>query len=688
MCGIFGLIIKDCSKYPGRQLNDVISKLFILSETRGKESAGIAIRINHTLFVYKEPQSASKMIQSKNFKKFLSEVIGNCKINCKQTQGPIPVSIIGHSRLVTNGQQFSNFNNQPVVKDGIVAVHNGIIVNEDILWKQITEIKKEYDVDTEVFLALLEHHYSKANSLISSIQETYKKISGAASVGVIFSKNNSVVIASNTGSLFLCNNFDSNLLAFASEKNTLEQLVSDKHFKDLKFQGIQQIKAGTGYLIYPDTLECMRFSLNAENYLQIKETNKDHFPIKIIDSSPVITNFDRHQFFLKTNPPVDRIKRYEKKINKHLQNHNNIKRCNKCLLPETFPFIEFDSMGVCNYCKNYKPINYLGRSALESVIEKFRSSEGEPDCLVGFSGGRDSSYMLHYIKKILKMSPIAFSYDWGMVTDLARRNQSRLCGELGIEHIIISADIEKKRRNIRANIHAWFKKPELGLVPLLMAGDKQMFNYHPYKLMNQTGIKLFFNGSNRLEKTGFKLGFCGINEVIDSEKGQLYTGISLKNKIQLAMFYSKNYIINPSYINSSFFDTFHAYYTSYFIPDISTYFYNYIPWDENEIISTLKSTYDWEVATDTKATWRIGDGTAAFYDYIYYCVAGFSEFDTFRSNQIREGIVTREEALSLVQKENIPRVDSLAWYANTIGFDLDEALDVIHSIPKLYDKNG
>ena len=46
--------------------------------------------------------------------------------------------------------------------------------------------------------------------------------------------------------------------------------------------------------------------------------------------------------------------------------------------------------------------------------------------------------------------------------------------------------------------------------------------------------------------------------------------------------------------------------------------------------------YDWETAIDTSATWEIGDGTAGFYNHVYFTVAGFAEHDTFRSNQIRE----------------------------------------------------
>ena len=70
------------------------------------------------------------------------------------------------------------------------------------------------------------------------------------------------------------------------------------------------------------------------------------------------------------------------------------------------------------------------------------------------------------------------------------------------------------------------------------------------------------------------------------------------------------------------------------------------------IEDTLLGTYDWETAVDTSTTWRIGDGTAGFYNYVYYTVAGFTEHDTFRSNQIREGEITREQALKMLEDEN------------------------------------
>ena len=92
-----------------------------------------------------------------------------------------------------------------------------------------------------------------------------------------------------------------------------------------------------------------------------------------------------------------------------------------------------------------------------SILDKYRSKNGEPDCVVGLSGGRDSSYGLHLLKTKFKMNPIAFTYDWGLTTDTSRVNQAKLCGKLGIEHIIRSANIKQKRNYVRSNIMAWLK---------------------------------------------------------------------------------------------------------------------------------------------------------------------------------------------------------------------------------------
>jgi hypothetical protein len=131
-------------------------------------------------------------------------------------------------------------------------------------------------------------------------------------------------------------------------------------------------------------------------------------------------------------------------------------------------------------------------------------------------------------------------------------------------------------------------------------------------------------------------------------------------------------------------DTLDSFKSYYIIKHRNLNIYNYIRWDENIIVDVLLKEYHWERDPGTSSTWRIGDGTAAFYNYIYYMVAGFTENDTFRSNQIREGELTRERALELSIEENMPRWDSVQWYCRTIGIDFEETVKIINRIHPLY----
>lgn len=359
-----------------------------------------------------------------------------------------------------------------------------------------------------------------------------------------------------------------------------------------------------------------------------------------------------------------------------------LRRCSKCLLPETFPFIEYDERGVCNYCNHYriknqpKPIEELF-----DLVKPYRSPDGSPDCIIPYSGGRDSTYTLHIAKNVLKLNPIAFTYDWGMVNDLARRNIARVCGKLGVENILVSADIAWKRENIRKNILAWLKKPHLGMIPLFMAGDKFFF-YYTDQVKRQTGIRLNIWGINPLENTDFKVGFLGVPP--DPDKKRIYS-LSMKRKAKLFKGIGKILLENPRYLNGSVWDTLGSFVSRSIIPHRDYYhLFDYYRWDEKEIEKLVLEDYQWETAVDTGTTWRIGDGTAAFYNYIYYTVAGFSEYDTFRSNQIREGMLTREEGMRLVMEENRPRYASLKWYTDILSLDYPSTIRRINDIPKRY----
>ena len=90
----------------------------------------------------------------------------------------------------------------------------------------------------------------------------------------------------------------------------------------------------------------------------------------------------------------------------------------------------------------------------------------------------------------------------GMVTDLGRRNISRMCGKMGIENIIVAANISQKRKNIKMNLKAWLKSPHLGMMAMLTAGDKHFFR-HVERIKHQTDINLNLWGVKPLRTNPF-----------------------------------------------------------------------------------------------------------------------------------------------------------------------------------------
>ncbi|HBP21621.1 MAG TPA: hypothetical protein DEA08_28035 [Planctomycetes bacterium] len=655
MCGVIGVVVGDKATFSKRQLERLVQDLYLLSESRGKEASGVAVHTQEGIRVHKEARSAEFLLRSEPFRELLEGfqagvVAAKGKSNGEAERRRSP-ALIGHTRLTTSGVQGIPTNNQPVIREGAVVVHNGIIVNVDKLWEDHPDFERHTGVDTEILVCLLRHHYQETKSLSQALKRTMEEIYGTASIAALFEDLDDLVLASNTGSLYVLDAAERGVFLFASERTILEDVLERGFVRQAIGKAeIRQIKPGNGLVVSLRDL-----SSNAVEW------------DKPEPASFALTHRDASLSILDTR-------------DEELAALERMRRCTRCVLPETFPFIDYDDQGVCNYCRYHPKTTYLGGEALEQRIAPFRRRDGEPDCLIAFSGGRDSCYSLHYAVKELGLNPIVYTYDWGMVNDLARRNQARLCGKLGIEQILVSADIKRKRENIGMNVRAWLRKPDLGTIPLFMAGDKQFF-YYANKLKQRTGLKLTMWASNQLERTNFKVGFCGIRSANDQHR--IYK-MTLMNKIRMGLYYARRFLSNPGYINRSLFDTAFAFVSYYFIEHDYLYFFDYVPWNEDEINDLLISEYDWEISPDTPTTWRIGDETAAFYNYIYTTITGFSENDTFRSNQVREGLITREQALKLVDLENAPRWDSIKRYLSLINVDFDKAMSVVNSMPKLY----
>lgn len=603
MCGIFGVV--SSSPVVESEINALVKH----SQQRGRDSSGLVTYVDNAYHVYRADYPITRLL--------------------KEVRPQASHLVLGHSRLITNGLA----DNQPVVRDGVAVLHNGIVVNDEAIWAEIGKTRAQ-QIDTEVIAAIAATHLEAGGELAQLPARILGLCRGVVACALILPKLGKLCLFSNNGSLYIGKKAQTTF--FASEKYPLTVIGCED---------VQQVREAV-FVDIPASHAALDIS-------DRKERRTDLIPA------------------LSLSGAEEKLLEYRK---------HDLRRCTKCLLTETMPFISFDADGVCNYCRHYKPRNKpRPKEELFKLVEPYRRKSGD-DCIVPFSGGRDSCYGLHLIVKELKMKPVTYTYDWGMVTDLGRRNISRMCAELGVENIIVADDITKKREHIAKNLRAWLKSPHLGMISILTAGDKHFFR-HIETIKEQTGISLNLWGINPLEVTHFKAGFLGVPP--DFEEKRVYSHGAMK-QLRYQYLRLKAMLDSPGYFNSSLWDTLSGeYYRSFTKKTDYYHVFDYWRWDEKQIDDTL-AEYDWEKAPDTRTTWRIGDGTAAFYNYVYYTVAGFTEHDTFRSNQIREGDLTRAEALAMVEEENSPRYPNIKWYLDAVGVDFKEAIKVVNAIPKMY----
>jgi glucosamine--fructose-6-phosphate aminotransferase (isomerizing) len=651
MCGIFGFSLgRNLSLTETSSVKRDIKNFVKLSIIRGTDAFGININYDENNYIYKSNSNPKIVIKRKEYNKFIDE-----KLKLASNKKSF-FNYFGQTRLVTNGTKFFYKNNQPISLNRITGLHNGIILFKDE--KESDQNKKNYESfqmksDSLSFFEKLEKKSEENDeSIIKCFMEFIDEINGNFSIAFTDLKEQILLISSNCGSLYYFHDIEKKLFVYASEKKILENFIeSSKFFNNHK--------------------------------IEIKKVLNKSIVLNYVTHEVEI--FDNLNFNKKINISVNENKSYDIITNQQedLKRLNSLKKCSKCILPETYPFIEFDMEGVCNYCNSYQKQKFLGEDKLEKFLSKYRKNNNTSDCLIGLSGGRDSSYGLHVLKKKYKMNPVAFTYDWGLTTDISRLNASILCGKLGVEHIIRSADIEKKRRYVRQNIFAWLKDPHLGMLPIVQAGDKGFMDLGR-TLRKDLNLEFSVQATGyQLEQREFFLGFTGIKQNL--KNNQRMSSYGLATKLKIFLWYTYRTLKNPAYINGALLDNFNGYLSSFIKKENSLHLFKYIEWNEKEIGDTLKNEYGWiSDKSYGKNQWRMGDGQTSFNNFIYYHMAGFSEYDNFRSNQIREGLINRKEALMLCEEDNKIKFDTLKNFSEIIGFNLDDVLTKITCLPKLY----
>ena len=119
-----------------------------------------------------------------------------------------------------------------------------------------------------------------------------------------------------------------------------------------------------------------------------------------------------------------------------------MKQCIKCICDEKFPGISFDENGICNFCNNYQTkeerdfLKKRYEKKFLDLIDKYRGLNSY-DCLVAYSGGKDSTYTIHLLKEKYKLRILALSYDNWFQSETAIKNISQVLKNLDVDLISV-----------------------------------------------------------------------------------------------------------------------------------------------------------------------------------------------------------------------------------------------------------
>lgn len=203
MCGICGV-----RKYGEEPITrDMISQMLLDNEHRGNQATGVAIETTDgEIGVLKDDEPAWKFVTSRDYKEFMNKML------------PKAMIVLGHTRAATKGDPNDMANNHPLFTGETAVVHNGMLNNDDELFRT-TKYKRSGQVDSDILRAILD-----AEGLTKKGAEALKKVNGSCAIAAISTKFPGKLLIGRCGSPLVFAGTDG-LFLWSSEKGTIHRAM-------------------------------------------------------------------------------------------------------------------------------------------------------------------------------------------------------------------------------------------------------------------------------------------------------------------------------------------------------------------------------------------------------------------------------------------------------------------------------
>lgn len=354
-----------------------------------------------------------------------------------------------------------------------------------------------------------------------------------------------------------------------------------------------------------------------------------------------------------------------------------MKHCTRCGLPETYETIEFDVDGVCNICRqqDYKQgkVDWGDRKRmLDELISEYRG-KFDYDCIVPFSGGKDSTYTLYYLVNEYKLKPLVVQFNHGFMRPNLLSNNERTFKTLGVDVISFTPN--------------WKVVKRLMLESLIRKGDfcwhchTGIFSY-PMHVAIKFNVPLVFWGEPTSEYTAYYDYRDDEIENVDESRFNRCTNLGITAEDMSGMI-KHDFDLDPRDL------------TPYTYPperELKRLRYrsvclgSYIPWDAKIQSKLIMEELGWQgdevegMPPDLYTYEKIECQMQGVRDYLKFLKRGYSRVTQMTAIDIRNGRLTKDEADQLVAKWEGKKPPSLKIFLEHLEMTEQEFNDVVSKL--------
>jgi N-acetyl sugar amidotransferase len=349
----------------------------------------------------------------------------------------------------------------------------------------------------------------------------------------------------------------------------------------------------------------------------------------------------------KKYPTTKWVKKFKK--NKLLY-QDKLQYCTRCCLPETMEGITFDEFGICTPCRSSEEkmhINWKDKqSALVEILNKFKN-KNYFDCLLPISGGKDSTFQAYVLDRVYKVNSLAVTHGTNWMSLTGRYNLENCINKFDLDHLFFLPN--------RNTINKVAKKsPEL-------IGDA-CWHCHigtqtfPMQTAVKWQIPLMIYGESIAERDG-----RGSYKKILKPEEKYYYGLNVSAKVEPVKYagndikYSEvqiwNYPSKQEMIESQI---------------IYLHLGDYIFWDEQKQTEFIINQFAWKINNRVENTYKGYKSNecimAGVHDYLNFIKRGVGRATLHASDDVRRGLIKRDEAISLIKEYDPQRPHALDYF--------------------------